>query len=356
MYKHLLRPVLFRFNAETAHNLTLSFLSAFNRIPFARSLIKLIYKRDFPQLEREVFGLKFPNPIGLAGGLDKNGEHYNDLAAFGFGFVEIGSLTPEPQNGNPKPRLFRIPEDKAIINRMGINNKGVRNAVEHLRRERPNVIVAANISKNTNSINEDAAKDYESAFALLYDFVDMFVVNISCPNVVGLSDLQDVSFLSEILDKLLNLRMYFDEYRPILIKVSPDIPHQQLDEILDYVMMSGIDGIVAGNTTRSRDGLTIGQEAIDAIGNGGLSGAPLYAKNLELVRYISQKTEGNLPIIGSGGILSPQQAAEMLDSGASLVELYSGFIYEGPALVKKTLKYLANKYLSSSNKRIASSR
>ena len=224
---------------------------------------------------------------------------------------------------------------------MGINNKGVRNAVEHLKKDRPKVIVAGNISKNTSSINDDAAKDYESAFALLYDFVDMFVLNISCPNVVGLSALQDVSFLADIVDKLLNLRMYFDEYRPILIKVSPDIPHQQLDEIIDYAMMSGIDGIVAGNTTRSRDGLkSLSAEEIEEIGNGGLSGAPLYEKNLALVRYIHDKTRGRLPIIGVGGIMSGPQAAEMLDAGASLVEIYTGFIYEGPAIVRKINSYL----------------
>lgn len=300
----------------------------------------MIYSRKTPDLEREVFGLKFRNPVGLAGGLDKNGEFYNDLGNFGFGFVEIGSLTPEPQPGNPKPRLFRVVKDRAIINRMGINNKGIRNAVENLKRMKPDVLVAGNISKNTSSINEDAAKDYESAFALLYDFVDMFVLNISCPNVSGLSALQDVSFLSEIVDKLLNLRMYFDEYRPILIKVSPDISHQQLDEIIDYSLMSGVDGIVAGNTTRSREGLTLPQEKIDEIGNGGMSGAPLFRKNLELVRYIHEQSRGKLPIIGVGGIMSGEQARQMLDAGASLVEIYSGFIYEGPSLVRKINKYL----------------
>ena len=340
MYKYLLRPVLFSLNPETAHQITFSLLKSLRYIPFGRSMVRLMYNHKYPSLEREVFGLKFKNPVGLAGGLDKNGEYYNDLANFGFGFIEIGSLTPEPQPGNPKPRLFRIVKDKAIINRMGINNKGVKYAVEQLRKERPGVIIAGNISKNSTSINDEAAKDYESAFALLYDFVDMFVINISCPNVVGLSELQDVSFLSDIVDKLLNLRMYFDEYRPILIKVSPDIPQQQLDEITDYALMSGIDGIVAGNTTRSRDGLTISQEKIEEIGNGGLSGVPVHKKNLELVRYLHKKSKGLLPIIGVGGIMSGKDAQEMLDAGASLVEIYSGFIYEGPSLVKKINKYL----------------
>ncbi len=340
MYKHLLKPILFRFNPETAHNILFYGLSVLRHVPFARSIIRAIYKKESPSLEKEVFGLKFPNPVGLAGGLDKNGEFYNDMANFGFGFVEIGSLTPLPQDGNAKPRCFRVPQDKAIINRFGINNKGVKNAVEHLKKERPNVIVAANISKNSTSINEDAAKDYESAFALLYDFVDMFVVNVSCPNVVGLTSLQDISFLSEIVDRLLNLRMYYDNYRPILLKVSPDLSKEQLDDIVDYCLRSGIDGIVAGNTTRSRDGLTISQEEIEKIGNGGMSGAPVHKKNLELVRYIHSKTEGKLPIIGVGGIMNEENAKAMIDAGASLVEIYSGFVYEGPALIKRIIRYL----------------
>lgn len=341
MYKHLLKPILFRFNPETAHNMTFKGLSLLRHIPFARSIIRSIYKKEYPSLEREVFGIRFSNPVGLAGGLDKNGEYYNDMANFGFGFVEIGSLTPLPQDGNAKPRCFRVPEDKALINRFGINNKGVKNAVEHLKKERPEVIVAANISKNTTSINEDAAKDYEKGFGLLYDFVDMFVVNVSCPNVVGLTALQDITFLSEIVDKLLDLRMYYDTYKPILLKVSPDLSHQQLDEIIDYCLRSGIDGIVAGNTTRSREGLnSISKEKIEAIGNGGMSGAPIHEKNLALVKYVHEKSEGKLPIIGVGGIMTPAQAKAMLDAGASLVEIYTGFVYEGPALIRNINKYL----------------
>lgn len=341
MYKHLIKPFLFSFNPETAHNMTFAALKCLRHVPFAGNIMRAIYKKETPSLEKEVFGIHFPNPVGLAGGLDKNGEFYNDMANFGFGFVEIGSLTPQPQDGNPKPRCFRVPGDRAIINRFGINNKGVKNAVEHLKKVRPEVIVAANISKNTTSVNEDAAKDYESAFALLYDFVDMFVVNISCPNVVGLTALQDMNFLSDIIDRLLNLRMYYDEYRPILLKVSPDLSHEQLDEIIDYSLRSGVDGIVAGNTTRSRDGLTsISAEKIEAIGNGGMSGAPVHKKNLELVKYVHARSGGKLPIIGVGGIMSGEDAKEMLDAGASLVEIYSGFIYEGPGLVKRILKHL----------------
>ena len=340
MYKHILKPILFRFNPETAHNMIMSTLTFLRHVPFAGAIMRSIYKKETPSLEKEVFGITFPNPVGLAGGLDKNGEHYNDMANFGFGFVEIGSLTPKPQDGNPRPRCFRVPADRAIINRFGINNKGVSNAVEHIKKDRPNVIIAANISKNTTSINEDAAKDYETSFALLYDFVDMFVVNVSCPNVVGLTALQDISFLSDIVDRLLDLRRYYDNYRPILLKVSPDLSTEQLDDIIDYCLRSGIDGIVAGNTTRSRDGLTISQEKIEEIGNGGMSGAPVHKKNLELVRYIHTKSEGRLPIIGVGGIMSGEEAQAMMDAGASLVEIYSGFIYEGPGLVKKILTHL----------------
>ena len=340
MYKHILKPILFRFNPETAHNMIMSTLTVLRHVPFAGAIMRSIYKKETPSLEREVFGITFPNPVGLAGGLDKNGEHYNDMANFGFGFVEIGSLTPKPQDGNPKPRCFRVPADRAIINRFGINNKGVSNAVAHIKKDKPGIIIAANISKNTTSINEDAAKDYETSFALLYDFVDMFVVNVSCPNVVGLTALQDISFLSDIVDRLLDLRRYYDNYRPILLKVSPDLSTEQLDDIIDYCLRSGIDGIVAGNTTRSREGLTISPEKIEEIGNGGMSGAPVHKKNLELVRYIHTKSEGRLPIIGVGGIMSGEEAQAMMDAGASLVEIYSGFIYEGPGLVKKILTHL----------------
>jgi dihydroorotate dehydrogenase len=341
MYKHFLKPILFCFNPETAHNIIFSTLSFMRHVPFARGIMRAMYKHKSPTLEKEVFGIKFPNPVGLAGGLDKNGEYYNDMANFGFGFVVIGSLTPKAQDGNPKPRCFRVPADKAIINRFGINNKGVSNAVEHLKKVRPEVIVAANISKNTSSINEDAAKDYETSFGLLYDFVDMFVVNVSCPNVVGLTSLQDISFLSDIVDKLLDLRMLYDSYKPILLKVSPDLAKEQLNDIIDYCLRSGIDGIVAGNTTRSREGLnSISQEKIEEIGNGGMSGAPVHKKNLELVRYIHERSPGRLPIIGVGGIMSPEDAKAMLDAGASLVEIYSGFIYEGPSLIKRIIKHL----------------
>ena len=341
MYRHLIRPFLFKFSPETAHNLTFSALSVLRRIPFAGKLMRLIYGGKTQNLSRNVFGIDFPSPVGLAAGLDKNGEHYNELSWFGFSFIEIGSLTPEPQPGNPKPRLFRLPQDNAIINRMGINNKGIRNAIQHIQQDKPKVILAASIAKNsTSASDEDTIADYKKAFSYLYDFVDMFTINVSCPNVHGLQNLQDVSYLSDILDPLLDLRICYDTYKPILVKVSPDIPVEELDEILKFCMQSGIDGIVAGNTTRSREGLKTSKERIEKIGNGGLSGAPLYQKSLAMVRHIHEYTSGRLPVVGVGGIMSPEQAKEMLDAGASLIEIYTGFIYEGPGIVKKINKYL----------------
>ena len=343
LYKFLIRPLLFRFNPETAHHLTFSLLRWIRRIPGVRFMNRMLFQREVPSLRREVFGLDFPHPVGLAAGLDKNGELYNPLSDFGFSFIEIGSLTPLPQEGNPHPRLFRLPKDRALINRMGINNKGVKHAIRQLQRHHPKTLIAASLAKNAVSVgDEDILKDYVNAFSSLYDFVDFFVLNVSCPNVEGMSDLQDISYLSDILDELLSLRLCYDVSKPILVKVSPDIEREQLDGILEYARLSGIDGIVATNTTRSREGLQTPQERIEEIGRGGLSGAPLFEKSLATVRYIHEKTQGRLPIIGVGGIMTPEQARQMLEAGASLIEVYTGFIYEGPAFVKRILKHLEN--------------
>lgn len=273
-------------------------------IPFFGTIIKLLYKRKYPPLVKEVCGITFPNPLGLGGGVDINSEFYNKIACAGFGFVEIGSVTPQPQSG-PMP------------------NKGLKNAIAMLRKNAPKAIIGANICKNATTNKNDASKDYERCFALLYDFVDMFIVNVSSPAVESVYALQDIDYLSEIVDRLLSMRMYFNEYRPIFIKISPDIGQSQVDDIVGYCLRSGIDGIVACNM--SRDGAE-----------------GLFEKNLEMVRYISQKSKGLLPIIGSGGIRMPEQAQQMLDAGASLVEICTAFVTRGPSLVRKTLKYLCS--------------
>jgi dihydroorotate dehydrogenase len=340
MYK-IIRSILFLFTAENAHYLTVKMLVVLRYIPFSQFLIKLIYGYSNPILEREVFGITFKNPVGLAAGFDKNGDLYNDMAKFGFSFVEIGSLTLNPQPGNPKPRAFRIVDDSAIINRMGINNNGVRYAVKYIKNHKPTCIIGGNLSKNTNVSNSNAPGNYEKSFAILYDFVDYFTINVSCPNVKDLAKLQDIEHLSEIIDKLLALRRYFDDYRPILLKLSPDIPERHLDEIIDLILVSGLDGVIATNTTRSREGLAVSTEQIEAIGEGGLSGKPLFERSLKMVKYINNKANGQLPIVAVGGIMTPEQAQKMLDAGASLIQLYSGLIYNGPGLVKKINKYIA---------------
>jgi dihydroorotate dehydrogenase len=286
-------------------------------------------------------GIKFNNPIGLAAGLDKNGEVYNEFSNFGFSFIEIGSITPLPQPGNPKPRCFRLIPDQAIINRFGINNKGVKRVVLNLQQQKPRIVIGGNISKNTLTPNEKAANDYEKAFTHLYDYVDYFVVNVSCPNVKDLCSLQDINLLSGIIDRLTELRRFHNNYRPILLKISPDLSFEQIDNLIELILISGLDGVVATNTTVSREGLKAASKRLETIGNGGLSGAPLKSKTLEVIRYIHKKTEGHLPIIGSGGIMTPQDALDMLQAGASLVQIYTGFIYNGPGLIKQTLKKIA---------------
>lgn len=349
MYR-LLKPILFTFYPETAHKIVVMLLTILRYIPFSQTILRAIYCRKTPHLEREIFGLKFKNPVGLAGGFDKNGEYYNDMANFGFSFVEIGSISPLPQDGNPKPRLYRLVEDEALINRMGLNNNGVKQVVENLKKRKPDIIVAANITKDNTTSLENAAADYEKVFSLIYDFVDMFVLNISCPNVTGLGKLQNVDHLASIIDRVLSMRRYFDDYKPILLKLSPDIARESLDDIIELALLSGIDGIVATNTTTSREGLKTAQGQLDAIGNGGLSGAPLYERSKEMVKYIHTKSKGLLPVIACGGIMSPRQAAEMLEAGASLVEIYTGFIYRGPAIVKKIVTALEKDAIEKSQK------
>ncbi|MDR3183983.1 MAG: quinone-dependent dihydroorotate dehydrogenase [Prevotellaceae bacterium] len=341
MYTQL-RKIIFRIGPETSHILVIKLLKCLRCIPFAKSILRLAFSVRDKSLEREVLGIRFKNPVGLAAGFDKNAEVVGELDCLGFGFVEIGSVTPLPQSGNPRPRIFRLPADKALINRMGVNNAGAKAVIKSLHRcrRRKQIVVGGNLSKNTTTFNVHAPADYERCFALLYNEVDYFVVNVSCPNVSDLTQLQDRDILTQIIDRLVNVRHYRDDYKPILLKISPDLNTAQLDDIIDLVREKGIDGIVAVNTTVTREALQTPAEKVEALGKGGLSGAPLAAKAIERVRYIHTKTEGQVPIIGVGGIMTPDDAVNMLAAGASLIQVYTGFIYNGPIFVKKILKRL----------------
>ncbi|MBP5390732.1 MAG: quinone-dependent dihydroorotate dehydrogenase [Bacteroidales bacterium] len=340
MYK-LIRSILFLWQPENIHDFVVSTLKLLDKIPGVPSIIRFFYNYRNPILERDVFGVKFSNPVGLAAGFDKNGDAFNAIANFGFGFVEIGSLTPKPQDGNPKPRCFRLPKDQAIINRMGINNKGVKHAISYIQKHRNSCPIGCSITKGRETPMENAFNDYELCFEYMYDYVDYFVLNVSCPNVKDAASNQSLENITPIIDKLLELRIMYDDYRPILLKISPDVEREYLDDVINLVLISGLDGIIAANTTAKRDNLKSSKSSITKAGKGGLSGKPLYDRTLELVKYIRHKTNGHLPIIASGGVMTPAQALELLDSGASLVEIYTGWIYNGPKYVKKINKFIA---------------
>lgn len=341
MYKRIIRPLLFRLQPETIHNILIGVFRVLKYVPFAKWTIRQLFSYRDRKLEREVFGLRFPNPVGLAAGFDKNAEVYDVVGAMGFGFVEIGTVTPKGQPGNPKPRSFRLPEDKALINRMGFNNHGVENAVRNLRHRKPGLIVGGNIGKNTVTTNENAPADYLRIFRSMYDYVDYFTVNVSCPNVANLRHLQNKDNIIEILKPLKDFRKGQSDYRPILLKISPDLEPAQVDMMIEVVKQCKIDGIVATNTTTSREGLRTSPKRVREIGNGGLSGAPLTVRSLEMIRYIRERTGGSLPIIGVGGIMTPNDAKAMLKAGATLVQVYSGFIYEGPTLAARICRAAA---------------
>lgn len=324
-------------DAEKAHNLVFGLMKWMFRVPGVRGMWYGQRIRN-SKLERELFGIHFPNPVGLAAGMDKNGRLINEWFYIGFGFVEIGTVTPRPQEGNPKPRLFRLPEDEALINRMGFNNKGVEHVAKKLRSRYSPIIVGGNIGKNKNTPNDEAAEDYRLCFEALYDYVDYFVVNVSSPNTPGLRELQERAPLTALLNSLQVLNDQKPERRPILLKIAPDLTDQQLDDIVEIVSDTGIDGIIATNTTISREGLATDTNQISKIGAGGLSGKPLSERSTEVIRYIRQKAGPDLPIIGVGGIHSGKDALEKIDAGADLVQIYSGFIYEGPGLINNINK------------------
>lgn len=343
MYKSIFRPVFFWFPPESVHHFVVRSLKIVFKIPFTGWLINKFTQVNDHRLEREVFGLKFKNPVGIAAGFDKQAEIYNELSNLGFGFIEIGTVTPKGQTGNPKPRLFRLFSDKALINRMGFNNGGVVNAIKNLKKRKTKVIVGGNIGKNTLTPNTEAINDYVFCFEQLFDFVDFFVVNVSCPNVSNLRELQDQDSLMKILGKIQQINLAKPNPKPILLKVSPDLNNQQLDEVIEIVKQTKIDGVVATNTTISRENLTTDAAIIKKIANGGLSGKPITGRSTEVIRYLSEKSGKAFPIIGVGGIFTAEDAIEKLDAGADLVQVYTGFIYEGPFIAKKINKSILKK-------------
>lgn len=342
LYKGLIRPVLFRMYAENVHHLIKNTLKFSFAIPGIKALTKSLYAVNHPSLEREVFGLKFKNPVGIAAGFDKNAEMFNDISAFGFSHVEIGTVTPIGQAGNPKPRIFRLIPDQGMINRMGFNNGGIETAVRNLKKRNSDVIIGGNLGKNTSTPNATAVQDYLKVFEGLFDFVDYFVVNVSCPNVTNLCELQDQDFLEEILFAVQSSNQKKKKPKPVLLKVSPDLNDKQLDEVIEIVEKTKIDGVIATNTTVTRDHL---KSKWEPIGNGGLSGKPLKDKSTKVIRYLAQKSNKAFPIIGVGGIFTPEDAIEKLEAGADLIQVYTGFIYEGPGIAKKINKAILKRNL-----------
>ncbi|MCJ7759094.1 MAG: quinone-dependent dihydroorotate dehydrogenase [Gillisia sp.] len=333
MYKSLIRRFLFKFDPEVVHYFTFDFLKIIFKIPGVPALVKSIYQLNDPRLEREVFGLKFKNPVGLAAGFDKDAKLYKELDAFGFGFVEIGTVTPKPQPGNEKKRIFRLKEDEAIINRMGFNNEGVEAAVKRLKSNK-DVLIGGNIGKNKTTPNEDAVSDYMICFDALFDAVDYFVVNVSSPNTPNLRALQEKKPLTELLKTLQNKNKQKPKPKPILLKIAPDLTDSQLLDIIDIITETGIAGVIATNTTIARGDL----KSANKDEMGGLSGRPVKNRSTEVIRFLAEKSNRAFPIIGVGGIHSAEDALEKLDAGASLVQLYTGFIYEGPGLIRKINK------------------
>ncbi len=337
MYTFFIRPLLFCFDPEKVHHFTFSMIRSLSKLPGMSFLFRKMYLVEDNRLERQLFGLTFKNPVGLAAGFDKDAKLYNELSNFGFGFIEIGTLTPKPQDGNPKKRLFRLKADKAIINRMGFNNGGVLEAVERLKNNK-GVLIGGNIGKNKVTTNEEAVEDYKICFNALYDYVDYFVVNVSSPNTPNLRALQDKEPLTKLLNDLQIENRNKTARKPILLKIAPDLTNEQLLDIIAIVSDTQIDGVIATNTTISREGLQ-DQNKSEV---GGLSGQPLTQRSTEVIRFLAEKSNKAFPIIGVGGIHSAKDALAKLDAGADLVQLYTGFIYEGPKLIKDINKALLN--------------
>jgi dihydroorotate dehydrogenase len=344
-----LRRFLFFFPPEKVHYFSMGVFSFLCSVPFLKGFLRRIFQFNHPSLKRSVFGLNFINPVGLGAGFDKNARWLREMEVMGFGFIEIGTVTPKPQEGNPKPRLFRLPKDRALINRMGFNNDGVDVIEKRLERWRlknpsnpgqPRMLIGGNIGKNKSTPNEEAWKDYETCFVLLHPYVDFFVVNVSSPNTPGLRALQDKDSLQNILTRLQEENKRFEKQKPILLKIAPDLTIEQINDVIDLVKEIDLNGLVATNTTISREGLRTDRESIERIGAGGLSGAPLERNSTDFIRKIHDRSNGTIAIIGSGGIFNAADAKRKMEAGASLVEVWTGFIYEGPAIVKNILKGL----------------
>jgi dihydroorotate dehydrogenase len=340
MYKIIIKPLFFLFQPETIHHIVFKIIKFFSAIPGVSQLIRMVYVIDDKRLEVKLLGLNFPNPVGLAAGFDKDAKLYDELGNYGFGFIEIGTLTPKAQPGNEKPRMFRLPEDEALINRMGFNNEGVDAAVERLKKRKTKIIIGGNIGKNKITPNEEAESDYEKCFEALFDHVDYFAVNVSSPNTPNLRALQDKEPLAKLLTRIKKLNSQKSNPKPILLKIAPDLTNEQLDDIIDIVKETKIDGVIATNTTISREGLHTQDSRLKTIGAGGLSGKPLTKRSTEVVRYLSTKSNKAFPIIAVGGIHTAEDAIEKLNAGASLVQIYTGFIYEGPGIAKRINKKL----------------
>ena len=338
MYKFLIKPFLFLFDPEKVHHFVFSLIKLGATIPGKLWSWRLMFKVTDPRLKRTVFGLEFDNPVGLAAGFDKDAKLFNELSAFGFGFIEIGTLTPVGQAGNPKPRLFRLPKDNSLINRMGFNNDGVENAVKRLKKRKTSIIIGGNIGKNKLTPNEKAVDDYEITFNSLFDVVDYFVVNVSSPNTPGLRELQEKEPLTNLLNHLQKLNSSKSNRKPILLKIAPDLTNDQLDDIIEIILFTKLDGLIATNTTIDRNSLKTPSEIVETIGAGGLSGQAVKKRSTEVISYIAKKSNNAFPIIGVGGIHSAEDAIEKLEAGAALVQIYTGFVYEGPALIKRINK------------------
>lgn len=340
MYHSIIKPILFFFDPEKIHHFSFAMIRWSSKIPGISFLIGKLYNVEHPKLERTVFGLTFKNPVGLAAGFDKDAKLYKELSNFGFGFIEIGTLTPKGQPGNTKKRLFRLIADEAIINRMGFNNEGVDAAVERLKKN-SNILIGGNIGKNKVTPNENAVDDYIYCFEALFEHVDYFVVNVSSPNTPNLRALQEKEPLTKLLSILKKRNDLKDQPKPILLKIAPDLTEDQLLDIISIIDEVKIDGVIASNTTLSRANLkskeTLTKEA------GGLSGKPVKNRSTEVIRFLNKKSNNSFPIIGVGGIHTPEDAIEKLEAGASLVQLYTGFIYEGPAAVRNINRAILKK-------------